>query len=363
MSYDIEFTEQGAVLKSTGGLENQLVNHNIDLKTVKGGFENFSEGAFFSCACFSPRVKSSDFAKIRCKDTEQLIGWFIPSLYFAEPGEFSDQKFLSDFAYAGFIQFWRSQGFEDIRGEYHAEISTGESEFSDSLPENIGFVVFSKESLKKTRLQISSIKISLLRKNIWVFDGKIPLQSFLTGAQLASNGIHAESQSYIDIVHLPKHCGDIDHLLCNILDLALDELSGVGGFLYLYQVAEHLMEVNFSSAVQEISRESLPAWKLKRKLSEATSERYRLRKVAHQAQKNGAKTTIFDDLQVECTKFLKTCQTPQEEDSKTWIDQVYNTRNILIHNHLAVLRSGANSQLKIVNTLLYRAVLELIFHY
>ncbi|EEX16948.1 hypothetical protein CSE45_4423 [Citreicella sp. SE45] len=361
--YHVAITEPGAELTSSDSLEKQLIHHNIDLKTVKGGYEGFNNGAFFACACFSTRVKSSDFAKIRCKKTDQLIGWFIPSLYYAEPGEFSDQKFLSDFAYAGFTNYWKSRNFADIRRAYHKKIFASESQFADDLPEGVGFAVFSKESVKKARLQIPSIKISLLRNSIWAFDGNIPLQSFMSGAQVASRGSFPNGRTHIDIWRLPKHCSDIDKLLCDILDLALDELTGIGGFLYLYQVAEHLMEVNFSIAVHEISREGLPAWKLKKKLAEATSERYRLRKVAHQAQGNGAEAKIFDDLRIECTKFLNICQVPQEEDSHTWIDKVYSARNTLIHNHLSVLRSGANSQLESVNSLLYRAILELIFHY
>jgi hypothetical protein len=363
VNYKVELAEPGAKLTSTDGLKSQLVHHNIDFKTVRGGFESFDDDAFFACACFSPRVKSSDFAKIRCRETEQLIGWFIPSLYYSEPAEFTDQKFLSDFAYAGFTKYWRSQNFMDVRSAYHAEISVSESDFADDLPEGVGFAVFSRHSLKKTKLQVSSIKISLLRDNIWVFDGGISLQSFLSGAQLAAKGIQADGRTHIDIRSLPKHCSGIDQLLCNIFSLALDELSGIGGFLYLYQVAEHLMEVNFSSAVREVSCEGLPAWKLKKKLAEITSEKYRLRKVAHQAQNNGAKAKIFDELRDECIEFLKMCQVPEEEGGNTWIDKVYSARNVLIHNHLSVLRSGANSKLEAVNTLLYRAILELIFHY
>lgn len=363
MIYNVSFIEPGAELKSSDGHEKQLIHHNIDLKTVRGGYEGFNDRAFFACACFSTRTKSSDFAKIRCKRTDRLIGWFVPSLYYSEPEEFSDQRFLSDFAYAGFRNYWKSQNFEDIRGAYHKKIFASESQFADDLPDGVGFAVFSKESLKKTKLHIPSIKISLLRNNIWAFDGKIPLQRFMSGVQVAAKGSVPNGRTHIDILRLPEHCNDIDQLLCDILDLALDELTGIGGFLYLYQVAEHLMEVNFSSAVHKISREGLPAWKLKKKLAEATSERYRLRKVAHQAQEKGAEARIFDELRDECINFLNKCQIDQSEDSHTWIDEVYNARNTLIHNHLSVLRSGANSQLETVNNLLYRAILELIFHY
>ncbi|MER5170665.1 hypothetical protein [Thioclava kandeliae] len=363
MSYDIELAEYGAKLQSTDGHQRQLVRHNVDLTTVKGGFQEFDDNAFFACACISPRVKSSDFTKIRCKKTEQLIGWFIPALYYSEPWEFTDQKFLSDFAYAGFVKYWKSRSFESIRRNFHAEITEGESDFADDLPDDIGLAVFSRQSLKKTELQLSSIKISLLRNNIWAFDGGIPLQRFLSSAQLAARDTQADTRRHVEILHLPKHCSDIDQLLCSILDLAVDELSGIGGFLYLYQVAEHLMEVSFSNSVREISHQGLPAWKLKKKLTDVSSEIYRLREVARQAQINGAKAEIFDDLRDECISFLDMCQASHQEDSNTWIDKVYGARNILIHNHLSVLRSGANSKLESVNKLLYRAILELIFHY
>lgn len=360
-----EITKEGVWPKSEAREHRFLVQHNINLDEVRGGFSKFNRDAFFSCACISNRKNSSAFCRIRSKKSNKLVGWFIPSLYYSEPEQFSDTRFLGDFAYAAFLHFWDLPEYKQVRDLHFVRppLADGGIRFCDILPEELGFIVLSKECFKKEKIQISELKMSMLRNGIWPYGNEMHYSLFFDSATAAISGVQEEQAKNLGIYPLSNSCKPVANLLSSILSMAHREFSGVGGFLYLYQFSEYLMEVNFSSAVTEISGKSLPAWKLKKKLSEVTSESYRLRSVARQARENGATMAIFDALGDECRLFLRACGVEQEDENKMWIDWVYAVRNLLVHNHLSVLRSGVSAKLERINILLHRATLELVFHY
>ncbi|MFZ3584182.1 hypothetical protein ACOI1H_18750, partial [Loktanella sp. DJP18] len=176
--------------------------------------------------------------------------------------------------------------------------------------------------------------------------------------------LRPEEQPKNIVIHpLPKDRKDVAELISSILSMAHGEISGIGGFLYLYQIAEHLMELHFAELVQSALRQSLPAWKLKKKLTEATSESARLRQIARRASDNGANMLVFDSLGTACNDLLKSCDAERDADSNTWIDSMYGVRNLLVHNHLSIIRSNSSSKLEQINSLLHRAMLEMIFKY
>lgn len=363
----VNFVENGAVISTLTSESNILIRHNIDLSEVRGGFSGFTDRSFFSCPCISMRAKSQSFARLRDLNSGNPIGWFIPSLYFSEPDQFYDQKFLADFAYASFMHFWISENYSFVR---HSNLSnvTSDKSFTDIVPDEMGFIVISKEAIKKARIRLSDLKISLLRQAVWVLTDKDYFHGY---EQVASRVLSIENsllnegveKNNLKTFRLSLACSDVEELIVSILSMAHKEIFGVGGFLYLYQLAEHLMEVNFSERVKQISNESLPAWKVKKKLNEATSEAFRLREIARRATENGAHALIFDALGVACHAFIKSCAPGESDEVKNWMDEVYAVRNILVHNHLSVLRAKASADLEKINILLHRAMLELLFEY
>ena len=367
MRLTAKFVGDGVSLPNQEADEGILIKHNIDLQNVRGGLSDFQHDAFFSCACLSLRTQSQAFARLRDQQNTKPIGWIIPSLYFSEPSEFYDTKLLADFAYAAFYHFWTKESYAGIR-DYVCTDSLSTEYFSDIISEEIGFIVISKESFKKTKISLIELKLSLLRNGIFVLDSGIHHQTqqenINRALTLNSDLLHDRvTATSFRTLNLPDSCKSIDNLLGSIFDLAHKELFGVGGFLYLYQVAEYLMEINFSEKVLDISNQGNPAWKLKRKLGEVASEAFRLRDIARRAAENAAHTLVFDKLGVACQDFIKICLPSEESGDKTWIDSVYAVRNLLVHNHLAILREGASFRLEKINSLLHMAVLELIFCY
>lgn len=339
-----------------------LVTHNLNLSEVRGGLEAFEEDAFFSCTCLSSREKSSDHARIRDKQSGKPIGWYIPSLYFSEPDQFLDVKYLPDFAYAAFLHFWRREVRAESQFFANPPFKDGFAEFQffELFAENIGFLVFSKVALKESHLSLSDLKISLLRNGIFPLDESMRYGDLENAARIALSTFPSNATNKINIHRLPEASRNVGALLSSVLSMAHGELSGIGGFLYLYQIAEHLTEVKFASLVKETSGLSLPPWKLKEKLSDITSERYRLKKIAHSAGECGANMAIFDTLGDECKSFLRATNVLPEEKNKTWIEWVYDVRNLIVHNHLAILRAGTSNRLEKINSLLHRSALELI---
>lgn len=359
---------EGAVVRVNGSRDSFFVHHNIDLAEVRGEFESFDPDAFFSCACISRKMRSADFSRVRAPSGDIPIGWIIPILYFSEPHQFYDTKYLADFAYAGFVQFWRSEVYAGLRKLAANVLPVSDCDFSSVLPEDYAFAVFSREFFKRSKLSLAELQFSLLRQGVWPLNGDVDY-SVLQSARRAAlqideqNNVARDHVKNLKTYRISKSCGDVEHLLTSVISMAHQEFSGLGGFLYLYQVVEHLMEITFSDAVYEASRQRLPAWKLKRKLTDASSETFRLRKIAGRAAENGASVLIFDILGDACRRFIASCDSDAETNSMTWIDSVYRVRNILVHNHLSVMRSGSASQLGEVNALLHRAVLELIFYH
>lgn len=343
------------------------IRHNIDLTTVRGGYAKFDKNAFFSCLCISRETRSGSFVRVKNPSREFPVGWIVPALYFSEPDEFKDIKYLSDFAYAGFLHFWESDGYATAREHFIGHHLPTSTEFSELFPEGISFAVFSKENFLRSKVSIAHLNLSLLRQGVWPFNGRVDIDIFLANAKRAlaveNNIIGNRERSYIETYKIPKACKSVDNLLVDILSRAHQEFSGVGGFMYMYQVAEHLMEVNFSDLVRKASQEDLPAWKLKKKLTEAASEIGRLRKIAHIANQNRANSLIFDVLKEQCDIFIRSCDVQDDEGEKNWIDLVYYVRNIIVHNHMAIIRSGSSYLLENINAALHRAVIELIFCY
>lgn len=359
---------EGALVRVSSSEASFRVLHHIDLTQVRGGFENFDTDAFFSCACISRQMRSADFRRVLAPSGDFSLGWIIPIVYFSEPQQFYENKYLADFAYAGFIQFWRSGGYSDLRNFATNVFLAGDREFSDSLPEDYGFAVFSREYLKRSKLSLAELQFSLLRQGVWPINGDVNYSilqfACRTSLQIDErNGVVRDHFKKLKTFQISNSCGDVEHLLTSVISMAHQEFSGLGGFLYLYQVIEYLMEITFSDEVYDVSRQKLPAWKLKKKLVDASSESIRLRKIAHRVAENGASVGIFDVLGAVCRRFISCCAPDAEIDSMTWIDSVYRVRNILVHNHLSVMRSGAAAQLGDINGLLHRAALELIFHH
>lgn len=346
------------------------VAHNIDISNVRGGYENFNLGAFFSCVCISRRIKSSDFAKIKSPSNDMSIGWLIPALYFSEP-ELFEERFLRDFAYAGFMQFWKEEANKACREFFVLNNSSAECDFSDILPEECSIAVFSKESFKNSKLDFASLKVSLLKHGVWPIDGELPPAVFHENSKQAlikeNEFITVNSQrKNIKTLFISKRCKDVDQLLISLVTMAHKDMTGVGGFLYLFQIYEYMMEVSFSEAVADLSKRRLKAWNLKNKLNEAATESVRLRKIASKASDAGASSSIFDALGRQCFEFVKCCGEVSENDdynNKVWIEWVYKVRNLSVHNHLGVLRCGAHSSFSSVNALLHLAVIEMLFFY
>lgn len=367
----VEFEDSDSIMfHNEATLTNTRVTHNISTQDVRGGYDNFNSDAFFSCVCVSRRTKSSDFARFRSPSSDFPIGWLIPALYFSEPEQF-EERYLSDFAYAGFIHFWQQDANKACREFFALNSSPEECRFSDILPEDCSIAVFSKEQFKKSKLDFASLKVSLLKHGVWPIDGELPPAIFYENSKNAlvkeEEFFSSDSQSKnIKTYFVSKSCKDVDRLLISLVTMAHKDMTGVGGFLYLFQIYEYMMEVSFSEAVAELSKKQLKAWSLKKKLNEAAAESVRLRKIANKASDAGASSLIFDALGRQCFEFVKCCGEVSKEDGyddKMWIEWVYKVRNLAVHNHLGVLRCGAHSSFSSVNALLHLAVIEMLLFY
>jgi hypothetical protein len=277
---------------------------------------------------------------------------------------------LADFAYAAFLKSLSGEieGINALVNQITATEANESIGFSELIPEHVSFAVFSKDCVKKSKISLVEIELSLLKGDIHIirndseFAHKESLNK-LTLKEIKNQINQSKITKDIHVSKLPKTCANVEILIQEVLAMATQEMTGVGGFLCLYQVLEYLMEDMFSVMVYGASQSNTSAWKLKSDLSEATSESKRLRKIAERAQKNGANPKLFDELKEMCKLFLGDCKLDVEPKEKIWIDYVYACRNTLIHNQLLAHRVGAFKHILPLNICMRRAVLELSFSY
>lgn len=347
---------------------NYEVSHNIDISRIN---KRYSSDEFFSCFFFCKNNKSSEFKKIVFEHggNENLIGWLIPTLYYAEPEEFYEEpgtKFLVDFAYAGYEIFIKNNfDVNFLSNKISSFNGLQKIGFNDLLKDNIYILVISKESFKRTKLGVSELEFLLQLKGLHKIKDNLDISYY---QDFSSGGDNSYLSSLIFSGQFKKISIKNHHnifiknfeVLLHIYHKSLKNIYDVSSFLTIYQILELVMEHMLERKIQAINFDGIKSWDLKDKLNNITSEKKRLIWIGQCVEDNGGNREIFNNLKSDIYIFLDTLGFKDEVENKGWIEHVYKLRNVIVHNQLAIYRKRIENDIYKINSKFLEAVSEII---
>ncbi|MEH6717195.1 hypothetical protein [Parasphingorhabdus flavimaris] len=285
-------------------------------------------------------------------ETESSLGYVFPinSLTIEREFETDWEEHYANIAFYDILENQAHWGF--VNEIQRDQLREGDLQLGNFISDNLSVVVFGRSNLRKFELDEKSIDLVLIQA------GVIPAQAYLKNkVELANRDWHPT----IPLRNVSsKVLDEVEVLTSFVLDVSSDG-STLGRFLGLYQIIEFFSGKVFEDGIEYIRNNDADQWVIKDRLSKIQSDKFRLSRISERIAVLSSVNLNCDKLRRACAEMMAELQPGFKKDDN-WINVLYKTRNIVVHNQIALAGLGLTKFVQI-NKYLASVCLDLLFHF
>lgn len=315
---------------------------------------------YVALPCWTQHSGEAQTSSIRLRAHGQsTLGYLFPLTAFRSGAGLNDDWALR-FGHVGFHLITQLEVLGKLAKPNATKMFRGQQVYLDDLlPEDMGVVVVGKENLAKNDITTEQLRLMLLKEGIQVADNLYKSHDVASSSWAGLEG--NPWRPAINLAMLSEPVRDEATVFFSLIAQSDVDRRGLGGFLLAYQVMEFCIGAIFSWGVRSLAGKDVSSWTMKRRLSAISTERYRLNILDGFCLGPGVNRGHFDALAEKCGELLDRTKVPKPA-SKSWQSQLYKLRNLLVHDHVKLIKAH-DFKLDDVNRLLRDACFELLFHF
>ncbi len=304
---------------------------------------------YFFAFCLTGHSGEAQISKLQMRGTHESLGYVFPMTFFR--GEAAiDGVWPKRYARVAFHKLINLSNIANFAPEATLHGLRDKCIFPDELfPDDLSIVVAGLRNMEGVGIGIEQFKLMLLAQKITILDRYERDRNFCSLDKFSISVSLSTISPVID--------EDID-VIFQLLRQSDADPSEVGRFLKLYQLIEYSIEKVYAWGIKALSEMDISSWRLKKKLSAITADRFRLSILAAHCLQPTVNQVAFDAVAVACRELLEDLG-EELEGSRSWHHFLYNVRNIVVHDQIKLIRTP-NDFLPTLNDALRDVCFELI---
>lgn len=301
--------------------------------------------------CYTGNLGERQISALKMKGSERgTIGYIFP-LEALRTGHFIEDDWQRRFAWVGVNSLLSASG-QHVTASPSSDILANEYISLDELFfTHTSVAVLGRENLERHSVAETEVALMLMACGVRFpttfasFNARPPLVEW--SSSLSCKRISSEASSDLKVLE-------------TFIRLADEFDAPVGVFLTLYQIIEHWSGKSFNTALASTYADSPTPWKLKKRLTKLSMDRWRLARIDELSLREADRTSL-NELGRECRHFLSFIG-ENVKDNDSWWMSLYAVRNIIVHDQASFVQSGFQN-LDILNRRLRESCLELLSCY